>query len=380
MRFLAYTVSVLFLLLHVLTSSASAQSSGAGYWNDLSRFLAGMPVGVDSPFHTMTTTKTFRKHARKMDEYWARVENENITRIEPWNKKNIDPQYKYNTAFYPLCGGDFINLYTFYPSARRYIMVSMEPAGPVPDPLKLSEGRLKRGLDELRGSIWSIARVNYFITKAMRIRMKNPYLGGTLPVYLLFAARLNLRVTDVEPVGITNSGHIAALDDRGLINGARPSTRGNRIRFRGPRDTEDREIVYLSMRLSPKSIDPRTPEGTFFNTLDRLNMLIKSAVYLFHRREYHVLGRFFLDRCSMLIQDDSGIPYRLLDTDQFSISLYGAYDRPVKLVEIPNPPRQNDLARQFKEQSGALPFRFGYGVLRRDRASNLLLAVKKRRV
>ncbi len=376
MRAIAYAAFI--LLVSSLIPPVSAHTAGADYWHDLSRLLAGMPVRSDSAFFPATISGTYRKHALKMDEYWERVESENIARIYPWKKIHIDQDFKYNTAFYPLCGGDFINLYTFFPSARRYIMVSMEPPGAIPDPLKLSEGRLKRGLDELRGSIWSIARINYFVTKAMRIRMNNPHIGGTLPVYLLFAARLNLRVTGIESVGIADNGMITALDNRGFINGVRPSTRGNRILFRAPGDTTDREILYLGMRLSPKSVDPRTPEGKFFSSLDRLNILIKSAIYLFHRAEYHTLGRFFLDRCSMLIQDDSGIPYRFLDNDQFTISLYGAYDRPVSLVEIPNPPRQNDLARQFKIQKGDLPFRFGYGVLRKDRASNLLLAVRKR--
>jgi hypothetical protein len=51
----------------------------------------------------------------------------------------------------------------------------------------------------------------------------------------------------------------------------------------------------------------------------------------------------------------------------------------VRLVEIPRPPLQPDLAQAFKDQSRPLPFHFGYGVLRRDRVSNLLMAASRRK-
>ena len=64
-----------------------------------------------------------------MDEFWEQVEKENIARIAPWRDKHILPNFNRATVFYPLCGGDFVNMYTFYPAARRYIMVSARARG-----------------------------------------------------------------------------------------------------------------------------------------------------------------------------------------------------------------------------------------------------------
>ena len=154
---------------------------------------------------------------------------------------------------------------------------------------------------------------------------------------------------------------------------------GNRITFTAPGDRTQREIIYLSMRLGGNSMDANTPEGRFFNSLSGLNVLIKSAIYLFHRTGYRDLATFILNRTNLLIQDDSGIPFSYFDRNSFEIGLFGNFDTPVRLVEIPRPPQQPDLAQAFRERSQPLPFHFGYGVLRRDRVSNLLLAVRKRK-
>ncbi|MBP7586260.1 MAG: hypothetical protein KBA61_19610 [Spirochaetes bacterium] len=378
MRHAVLCLTLLGALAAAFSPSARAEQQPAAYWNDLARYLAGMPVDAGGPFHKLTLTDQYREHRTKMDGYWERVEKENVAHIIPWRNAHIQPVFNRGTVFYPLCGGDFVNMYTFYPEATRYIMVSAEPAGKIPEPLRLTDSQAASGLRSIRGCIWSIASVNYFVTKAMRSEMKNPYLGGTLPVYLVFAARLNLKVTGIQPVGLGKDGTITALDARGTIAGERPVVEGNRITFTAPGSRTQREIIYLGMRLAGNSADPNTPQGKFLNSLSGLNVLIKSAIYLFHREPFRDLAAFILGRTNVLIQDDSGIPYRYMDRNAFAISFYGSFDTPVRLVEIPQPPGQPDLAKEFKEKSQPLPFRFGYGVLRRDKTSNLLLAVRKR--
>lgn len=357
---------------------AFAQTRNSTYWNDMARFLAGLPVSASSQFEQLTKSKSYQHHKAKMDEYWERVEKGNIAQIIPWRARYIEPHFNRGTVLYPLSGGDFINMYTFYPGARRYIMLSREPEGKIPDLFSLSESQLATGLQSIRSCIWSIASVNYFVTKAMRAEMKNRYLGGTLPVYLIYASRLGLTITNIEPVGISKEGMLFTITGSGTIKGEPPAITGNRISFTVPGSSTPSELLYLSMYITPKSMDSETPEGKFLASLSRINVIIKSAVYLLHSAAYESLVRALLQRTSILIEDDSGIPFRYLNPDVFSIKLFGTFDTPVRLKEIPNPPKQPDLAEAMKANTTPLPFSFGYGVLRRDKQSNLILAIRQR--
>ncbi len=357
---------------------AFAQTHTPAHWNDMARFLAGLPLEASSQFEQLTRSKNYLHHKMKMNEYWERVEKGNIAQIIPWRARYIEPHFNRGTVLYPLSGGDFINMYTFYPGARRYVMISREPEGTIPDLFSLSDSQLASGLQSIRSCIWSIASVNYFVTKAMRAEMKNRYIGGTLPVYLIYASRLGLTITNIERVGISKEGMLFTINNGGTIKGETPVISGNRISFIQPGSNTPGELIYLSMYITPKSMDAETPEGKFLSSLSRINVIIKSAVYLLHRPAYEPFVRALLQRTSMLIEDDSGIPFRYLNPDVFSIKLFGAFDTPVRLKEIPNPPKQPDLADAMKENTTPLPFSFGYGVLRKDRQSNLILAIRQR--
>lgn len=366
------------LSLFLVALACNAAIAGSNYWNDMARFLAGLPIEESSEFYKLTNYKSYDFHKKKMDEFWEKVEKGNIAQITQWQIQYIQPHFNHGTVFYPLCGGDFINMYIFFPNARRYIMISREPEGKIPNLLSLKECQLAQGLAALRNCIWSIASVNYFVTKAMRSEMKNKYLGGTLPVYLIFAARLGLFINKIEPIGITKKGILEVVSSDGTIKGELPTITGNRIYFSSNRSKTQSELIYLSMYITPELFQPNTPSGIYLSFFTNLNVILKSAIYLFHRPSYEPLVRALLERTDILIEDDSGIPFRYINFSVFSIKLFGYFDKPVRLKEIPNPPQQPDLAEAIKMTTTSLPFSFGYGVLRKDRKSHLILAIRKR--
>ena len=74
-----------------------------------------------------------------------------------------------------------------------------------------------------------------------------------------------------------------------------------------------------------------------------------------------------------VFQDDSGIPYKFFKADEWTISLYGKYSKPIKAF---NYGFQPDLDKAYKAGSvPPLPFSFGYHVF--DGFSNIMLAIKK---
>ncbi len=351
--------------------------AAAARWHDLACFLAGMPLPVDSRFHTLAANPEYQTHVKWMNDYWERVKKENIDLITPWRNSQMPRATAKNPAFYPLCGGDFVNLYTFYPEARSYLMIALERAGAVPDPLKLQPQQLWQGLGSVRRVIWSIASINYFVSSAMRAEMINRYMDGTTPVLLIFAARLGLTVTNVQSIGLDASGEVLPLDEKGLLHGMQPVIKGTRIMFLGKDDRAPRELLYLSMRLEADSFDKQHYQGPLLRRLTRLNTFIKSAIYLLHLPSYQHTCEMIVERSNVVVTDDSGAPYRYFNKDSWVSRLYGIYTIPPKLREIPHPPRQDDLARDFETGSHPLPFKFGYGVLRKDGRSNLMLMTRR---
>ncbi len=369
---------LLFCLYHCTTPEKLEKASSTAYWNDLALFLAGMPQRPDSPFCKTAATPQYARHVEAMNAFWDMVLTENIDRIVPWRAAKLDGQRHARTAFYPFSGADLANLYTFYPDARTYVMVALEDPGPIPDPLRLTPGELSEGLSAIHRAIESIASRNYFHSAVMQRELPNRYLPGTVPVLLIFAARLGLRVTAVDLIGIDASGGIVPLGAQGNVGTAVPSTMGARIQFVAPRETHARTIIYLDMRLSDSVLDPSSPEGAFFRKIGNFDTLIKSAVYLLHRGGFSTMCTFILEHSGTVIQDDSGMPYRLFDKNDWDARLFGTYTRPRRLKDLQNPPDQPDLALAFSEKSEPLPFSFGYGVLTGKGKSNLLLAVRKK--
>jgi hypothetical protein len=86
--------------------------------------------------------------------------------------------------------------------------------------------------------------------------------------------------------------------------------------------------------------------------------LIKSASYLMHDGGFSTVRNFLLANSTVIVQDDSGIPYRDFDQNRWNVKLYGVYEGPISLFAKHYQP---DLAAAFeRSRSGNLGFAFGY--------------------
>jgi len=367
------SLPILAISLNVTCTRHARVGASDPYWNDIARYLAGMEVSGKSVLRQKTTTAHYQYHRRFMDDLWSRIQKETLDLVIPWRKKNVPTLYFRATAFYPLSGADFINLYALFPHARRYLMIAMEPEGDVSVLRDHQSWRLVNGLVPIQRSIYAYGVNNYFQSKIMAEEMTNTLLPGTAPALLIFLARLGLTVKAVDNVFIDESGRLAPA--AGLDASRSPGkVTGLRIGFRG-RDGSSRELVYLRMRISSASVHPDTPEGKYLNRLRGVKTLLKSAVYLLHLSTFGPVRDFILDRSALIVQDDSGIPYRFF-TDGWKTSLYGIY-RPAMNLGNCVPVFQNDLMKRYAESADPLPFNFGYGILFGHGQSNLMVARKK---
>ncbi len=342
-------------------------------WNDVARYLAGLDPGAGSPLQARTADPRFREHARFMDDLWEKIEEGTVTKIRAWRDDTLLRE-KISTALYPLSGADFINLYSLYPKASRYLMIALEPPGDAADLLDSGSERMIQGLAPLRRGIYLYGVNNYFQSKVMYREMNNTLLPGTAPVLLIFMARLGLTITAVENVALTPSGRLAPLAE-GSAGKETEIVPGVRIRFKRKGLGGSGELVYLSMRLRGDSADPSTPEGKFLRRVKGAGTLLKSAVYLLQDDRYGAFRDFLLSRSRLIVQDDSGIAYGAFG-GKWEIDLYGTY-RPAYGLKGCHVRYQRDLDEAYREKSRPLPFKFGYGILVGPNQSNLMIALKK---
>ncbi len=343
-------------------------------WNDIARYLAGMEISETSPLRVDTADPRYREHARFMDGLWNRIQGETIDRMQMWRRDTL-PGVQVTTAFYPLSGADFINLYTLFPHASRYLMIALEPPGNTGLLLDRGSNRMIEGLTQLRRGIYLYGVNNYFQSKVMYREMNNTLLPGAAPVLLIFMARLGLTVTKVENITILGSGAVVPRTAVDPEKEGDARSRGIRIRFSRKGSSRSGELIYLSMRLEADSAGNATPEGRLLDRLKGTATLLKSAVYLLQEERYRPLRDFILARSRLIVQDDSGIAYGAFD-GKWDVALYGTY-RPTLSLKGCRVNYQHDLKDAYIKNSHPLPFKFGYGILIGPDQSNLMIAKKK---
>jgi hypothetical protein len=347
------------------------------YWDDLARFLAGMPLSPGSKFTPRLNKDYVKNHAAVMDEFRIKILNEISSHITPWRKANIPEKSAKNTAFYPFSGADFINLYTFFPEAKNYIMMALEGSGPVPDPITLSDKNLSSGLASVKRNVMDIVGRNYFRDAVMNREMKNKNLLGTTPVLLAFAAILGLTVTSVESVFIDSEGNVRVQSETAKTQDDGDIITGTRIFIMSPSDRRPRSLLYLKVRLGNSAMDAGTSSGKFFKKIGPLNTMLKSAVYLLRWDKFSDLRDFIMAGSGIIVQDDTGVPYRFLEKSLWEINLFGRYTRGFTLSDLKNPLYQPELAKDFRDNSKPLEFHYGYGSWRGKGMSNILVAIKR---
>ena len=87
-------------------------------------------------------------------------------------------------------------------------------------------------------------------------------------------------------------------------------------------------------------------------------ILLKAASYLMHSDNFSQVRGYLLTHSKVILQDDSGIPYRYFNRNKWDIQFYGRYIGPI--------PRflKNGQLDLNKDNNAAhptyLPFSFGY--------------------
>jgi hypothetical protein len=350
--------------------AAKAHKAAVESANDQARFLAGLPVGDDSPLKALENTAAWKSYAKSLDADWAKLHEQRFDKMVAWSTDVLARKTDMNLPVFYLFGGpDYLSMSALYPDAPAYILCGLEPLGKVPAISSLSAADLSEGLKNLRLSLNSIVRLSFFKTNDMAGDLTRTELRGILPILYVFVARAGGKVLDETKVEITDTGDIKELGEHDKCVGIP----GVRLRIQREGHDKPQELFYFKHNVEDSVIKTGPSFFTFFKKYAPANTFLKAASFLLHRpKQFGLTHDFLLANSKSILQDDSGLPFASTSTSDWNRTLFGTYLKP-------RPPftnrLQDDMTAAFKAGPvEPLPFLTGY---RHEGESNLVLAVKK---
>lgn len=335
--------------------------------DDSARFLAGMPGGFGSPLGAARQTASWQRFSRNMDELWRRFSVQRQPRIAGFSRSELGGMRNAPTVWYPFSGPDILFAEAFFPGAGHYELCGLESCEMLPDLAALSPDQQTAALDGLYTSLTTALSYSFFITKDMRVDLQRTAVKGTLPVCLVFLARLGYPIESVTPVSLAAGG--------ALVTGQSGSNcPGFTIRYRAG-GGRSRSLTYFTENVADFSLrsDPR-----YLNYLRGFGPVVtylKSASYLMHTDEFGLIRQRILEQSSAILQDDSGIPLKSLADNRWDLTFYGQY---TGVLDLFQEYYQTDLMTVYQTggpQVRAIDFGLGYKHLTGDSA--LMLARKR---
>jgi hypothetical protein len=313
------------------------------------KFLAGLPVRGTS-LESHGSDPGWAAHATDLDRAWARLEKQQLSKIRAWAPETLGAAYEdLGPMFYMFSGPDFLYANAFFPNASTYILCGVESVGPVPDIDKIPRSIFPSALANLRKSLDSVLSWSFFITKNMKVDLRQMQLSGTLPVLYVFLARAGCTIDSVTPGALDREGN--------FVPEGKGTTPGVKIVFLNPSGREQ-TLYYFTSDLADWAIKANPGFGKFCEQQGNGVTLLKAASYLMHSNNFSMVRGFLLTHGKVILQDDSGIPFRFFDRNKWDIQLYGRYHGPINRFKQHVQP---DLVKaEAESKPPSLEFSFGY--------------------
>lgn len=337
-------------------------------WNDAALFLAGMPGRPESAYKKFENTEPWKRYSTEFNSTWSKAEKEQYAAVDTFQKRELANVATGQFVFYPFSGPDVIYATRFFPAGKTYVFAGLEPVGSIERVKAVREEVLERELQGWRQSVASIFNRSFFVTSEMDRQLRGKDADGLLPVMLLLLARSGYEIDHVRYGQLSESGDF--LDEPAGVK----KHQGVEIGFMKAGDKDVRKVYYFSTNLIG-DFNPLPPFMQFVAKQGKPDTLVKSASFLLHWQQCAGMRRFILDNSNIILQDDTGIPFRYFTAPEWQVSLFGQYsppDRPFK-KEF-----QKDLAAAFEDTANVreLGFSLGYGAGRRPSSMMLARRVK----
>lgn len=357
------------------STSYSMEAQPSNY-TEAARFLAGMKVEGTSPLVKSEKEKSWQSHASFFDYAWKKLENQQLAKVRKWSSTELAALNDSSAPiFYPFSGPDFLYVYSFFPKASEYVLVGLEPVGEIPSFDKIAKSsEIGTNLRWLESSMADVMQLSFFKTKNMAKDFRESKLKGVLPILLVFLARTNNTIQDVQYIELNKDGTVQTLNNVQKGIGGKKAVSGVKIDFVPPGEYTSRSLYYFSTDLSNEGLK-KTPEfNTFVQSLPQPITYLKAASYLMYQNGFSNIRNLILSQSGSLLQDDSGMPVKYFDRSKWNFKFYGTYTGPIGLFKNSY---QSDLRKIYQTDKTVKPLDFGIGYQYRVNHSNLMLATSK---
>jgi hypothetical protein len=323
------------------------------------QILAGItPNPPDPALKRLVESDAFKEHQQWMTTSWNSVRNR-IQTMDAWRSHEIKiAGAQKKNLLYPFSGPDLLNAYVFFPDHARYVFFSLERPGTLPDLESVTTAQFSNLLQDVRSAFRDIFERNYFITSYMTKQLMTPWIRGTVPVMATMLALMNRRIIRIEPLDLfPDLTHAYDAPDA-----QRPPVlmRAVRIDFASATNASGiQQLYYVSLDAADKALEFYPDFLNWVSQYKPATVLIKSASYLLHDQQFSKTRTMLLDAADVLVQDDTGIPFRFISQNPWHVKLYGRYHRPIRPMKYGY---QKDLEAAFnsRQEQNSLPFPFGY--------------------
>jgi hypothetical protein len=320
------------------------------FFTDIAKTIAGM----DNNF--ARKRKLAPNYGQQVDIQYSIFQKNKINPISNWvtERALVPEDKKCKTLFYPLAGADFAYANAFFKDVDNYILVGLEKPGYLPNYNSFNNAAIENYRSHIFNSLGVSMKSGFFRTNSMRVQFSQKYVNGTLHSLLFYLARSGNQIRKI--------GHFILKDDATL----RP-TFGTEAMFSPGLDIEFltadnqvKHLYYYSFDLS--DVNPKI--DNFFKWVSSFgehHTMLKAASYLNSRDYFSKTRNYILTSSNMIVQDDSGIPYKYFVNGKWTINLFGIYKRVIPLFSTRIQP---DMVAAYRDTTklvtAKLPFGIGY--------------------
>ncbi|MDR3285574.1 MAG: hypothetical protein LBS83_02735 [Holosporales bacterium] len=315
--------------------------------DSFSRQLAGL-----IPFKKKLSPETQNSFFQIINQGWENLKNYVLDPMNIWKEENKDVfDIKDSRIFYPFGGPDALYVTQLFPQAQEYIILGLESGGSIST--IQSNLPTEKGIKTFAKSMENFFKMGFFVTEYMISQVS--WASGVIPLFLAQLSKLGYNILEISEGTFEFKSNSAQQSEDKKLKGVKAV----RIKFKGKNDEEEKTITYIRCDSENKNLRRLKSLFSFINEKPFFTFL-KSSSYALHNSAFSKLREFILNNSSGVLQDDTGIPFRMIKKYS-DYHLFGQYTQPA-LKFFQKFYLQKDLALSYKNENvKKLPFRFGYG-------------------
>ena len=345
----------------------------ASYLTDAARLMAGYDTDAAGPFAALSAAPAITLHKQNFAAAWKKLDTRQLDLVKAFGNTEVVPHAGTAPLFYPFSGPDFLYANALFPNASSYVLTGLEPVGAVPMIEQFKTEELNASFAELRKSLHAILSFSFFKTIDMKVDFKRSRFQGVVPVLMTFAAKSGYEVTNVSFFVLHADGSKCVTDAANLVKVQAGDIPGVTLALKKVDSTATTSVTYLSSDIGDGGIVKTPQYEALVRALKPGATFIKSASFLMHKSYFSKIRNLILEVSPIVLEDDSGIPYKNFDLNLWQPKFYGTYFRPIPLFANFNQP---NLTVAYK-QIGSTPLAFAIGYRSSKTNSSLLLMTRK---